>query len=113
MNIIPTDKAIDMIKKIAKENEQDLIVRIYIENIACSGIRYGIAYDKIREDDEKYIIDYITFVVDKELNKYAEEIEIDFVDIPKSGFIFKSYPEYKKSCSGCSGCGIKLLDKNE
>ncbi|KRQ87950.1 Iron-sulfur cluster insertion protein ErpA [Caloramator mitchellensis] len=111
MKIIPTDKALFMIKKIAKENNQDLIVRIYTDMIGCKGIRFGIAYDEVLENDEKHQIGDITFVADHRLNEYADEIEIDFVDTPKQGFVFKSYPEYKKSCSGCSGCGIKFLDK--
>lgn len=105
MDIRLSKLAEDKIKEAVSENNEQPNLRIYVEKAACSGARFGIAFDDAKEDDEVTQINGINFITDNEfIPVHSDGIDIDYVTEPREGFIIKSLRAIKKSCGGCSGC---------
>jgi HesB-like selenoprotein len=113
MEINITDIAQTKIKEFAAANNEEPVVRIYVEKAACSGARFGIAIDNFRSGDEITQKGDIKVLTDNEyIPIYSDGISIDYIVEPKEGFIISSCGPVKsdkgESCSsgGCgSGCG--------
>jgi Fe-S cluster assembly iron-binding protein IscA len=107
MEIKITAKAKEEIITSAKENKVEPVVRLYVTSAACSGAKFGIAFDEPKENDVMTEIDGIEFITDSEyVPKYADGLNIDYVTSPKEGYVITSIRPIKKSCgSGCGGCG--------
>jgi iron-sulfur cluster assembly accessory protein len=112
MDIQITDLALDKIREFASCNNSESNARIYVSSAGCSGARFGILIDDIKEDDEVCDICGVKVITDREyIPKYSDGLDIDYVLGSKEGFIIKSLREVKKSCGGCSsggcsgGCG--------
>lgn len=107
MEIRITDIAKEKIMASAKENNVEPTVRLYVLSAACSGAKFGIAFDDPKENDVITEIDGIEFITDTEyLPNYADGINVDYVTTPSEGYIISSIRPIKSGCgSGCSGCG--------
>lgn|GEM_PF-7092371 len=101
-----TDIAMKKIIENAKNNNKDTVINIYINRVMCNSIKYGLTFGDNIEKIHK-IVGPIKLVIDEELNKYHNELEIDYIFKPKEGFVIKGYPKYSKGCSKCNGCGRK------
>lgn len=107
MEIKITDIAKEKIISSAIENNVEPTVRLYVLSAACSGAKFGIAFDDPKENDILTEIDGIEFITDTEyLPTYADGMNIDYVTAPKEGYIISSIRPIKSGCgSECSGCG--------
>lgn len=105
MDIKLSKLAEDKIREAVKENNEQPNLRIYVEKVACSGARFGIAFDDIKEGDSVTDVNGINIITDNEfIPVHSDGIDIDYVVTPNEGFIIKSLRPIKKSCGGCSGC---------
>lgn len=106
MELVVTDIAIQKIDEAIKENNEKSRIRVYVDTTTCSGARFGLAFDDVREDDEITKISEIDFITDKQyVPLYSDGISIDYVTTPSDGFIIRSLRPVKSSCGSCSGCG--------
>ena len=104
------------LSKLAKEkieesvdiNNEEPVLRIYVEAVACSGAKFGLAFDYIKDEDTITEVDGIKFLTDKEyVPAYSDGIDIDYKTGLKEGFIIKSINPVAASfgCGeGCGGC---------
>ncbi len=113
MDIKITAIAGEKIKEELKKVDGNLMVRIYVEAVACSRAKFGIAFDELKDGDEITEVDGIKIVTDTQyIPKYSEGISIDYVTGEREGFIIKSLNVVSGGCSGgcssgCSGCHKK------
>lgn len=113
MDINITELAKVKIKEFAEANNEEPVVRIYVERATCSDVRFGIAIDDFRPGDKVTQKGEIKVLTDSEyVPKYSNGINIDYTVKPKEGFIITSAVPLKKSrtnehsCGGCGGnCG--------
>jgi iron-sulfur cluster assembly accessory protein len=111
MDIKLSKFAWDKIMQTVEEYNEEPILRIYVESAACSGARFGIAFDYIKKEDDVTEVEGVKFITDKEyVPKYSDGLDVDYVTMPKEGFIIKSLRPVEKSGCGCGskeggGCG--------
>jgi Fe-S cluster assembly iron-binding protein IscA len=106
MEIQVSKPAYDKIIEEAKKRNTELTVRIYAEKIICTKARFGIAFDDERDDDEITYVNNIIFFTDRKyVPFYCDGLSIDYVSIPKEGFIISSLRTFPIKCSGkCCKC---------
>lgn len=111
MEILLSRLAADKIREAAEQNNEEKTVRLYVEGAGCSGAKFGIAFDDIKDGDVVSKIDDITFITDTQyIPMYSDGLDVDYVSTPKEGFVISSIRQVKGygcggGCSGCSGCG--------
>lgn len=109
MDINITEAAQLKIKEFAAANNEDPVVRIYVQKATCYEARFGIVIDSFRQGDEITQKGDIKILTDSEyVPKYSNGINIDYTVNPKEGFIISSaVPLKNKISTGCSsgGCG--------
>ena len=117
MEIEITDIAKEKIITSAKENKVEPTVRLYVTNAACSGAKFGIAFDEAKQKDVLTEIDGIEFITDTDyVPTYADGLKVDYVTGAKEGYIISSLRPVTASCGtgccssgSCGGCG-KLIN---
>lgn len=78
-------------------------VRIFLNQSGCCGPQMAMALDETRDSDSTFKFDGIQYIVDRELLKQAQPINVDY---GTSGFIVSSSLKFDSGCSSCgSGCG--------
>jgi iron-sulfur cluster assembly accessory protein len=96
-----TPSARDQVLKIMhKQGKPDAALRLYVQGGGCSGLTYGMSFDKQETgDDIAYRGDGLTVVVDKASAPLLEGVKVDFLlGLEASGF--KIYnPNAKETCS--------------
>ncbi len=109
MEINITDIAQTKIKEFAAANNEEPVVRIYVEKASPKGARFGIAIDSFRSGDEITQKGDIKVLTDSEyIPIYSDGINIDYTVKPKDGFIISSCRPVKSDKSegcGSGGCG--------
>ena len=99
MEIKVSKPAYEKIIEEAQKRQTELTVRVYVEKIICTEARFGIAFDDKRDDDEITYVNDIKFYTDKEyVPFYCDGLSIDYVSIPKEGFIISSLRPYPLKC---------------
>jgi iron-sulfur cluster assembly accessory protein len=85
---------------VTKEGRSDLALRIAVQPGGCSGLRYQLFFDDMRQDgDVASKFGQVTVVVDRMSQPYLEGATIDFVDtIEKQGFTIDN-PNAEGSCA--------------
>jgi iron-sulfur cluster assembly protein len=98
-----TAKATDKLREVlAKQERQDLALRVYVTPGGCSGFSYGMTFaDGTEEDDAVVEQDGVRVVVDPMSAMYLKGSEIDFVDALMGGGFALRNPNAVSSC----GCG--------
>ena len=98
-----TDRATDKLREIlAKQERQDLALRVYVTPGGCSGFSYGMTFaDGTEEDDTIVEQQGVRVVVDPMSAMYIKGSEIDFVDALMGGGFALRNPNAVSSC----GCG--------
>lgn len=76
-------------------------VRLFV-NQGCGGPRIAMALDTPKDTDMVYRVSDVEYLVDKELLKEAQPIEVDFVE---TGFRVTSELELGGGCGGCGSSG--------
>ncbi len=98
-----TTRAADKLKEIiAKQERNDLALRVYVTPGGCSGFSYGMTFAEGSEEDDTLIEqDGVRIVVDPMSAMYIKGSEIDFVDALMGGGFTINNPQAVKTC----GCG--------
>lgn len=98
-----TSRATDKLKEIiAKQERDDLALRVYVTPGGCSGFSYGMTFAEGSEEDDTLIEqDGVRIVVDPMSAMYIKGSEIDFVDALMGGGFALRNPNAVSSC----GCG--------
>jgi len=107
-----TEKAIEKVSEFAEQMEEaegkDL--RIFIQDVGCSGFSYGFTFDEKRDGDTLVEDGEFKVLVDPNSAPHLTGSTVDFVDDQRgSGFTVENpnAPAPTDDCSsgGCSGCG--------
>jgi len=98
-----TDSATNKVKQlIAEENNDALMLRVYVQGGGCSGFQYGFTFDeKIQEGDTVIEKQGVKFLVDPMSFQYLAGAEIDYTEsLQGSQFVIRN-PNATTTC----GCG--------
>jgi iron-sulfur cluster assembly protein len=99
-----TERAIQEIKKIKKENNipDEFSLRIGVKGGGCSGLSYSLGFDAETSPTDNVIEkDGITVAIDMKSYLFLTGTEIDFIDGEQGrGFVFNN-PNAQRTC----GCG--------
>ena len=96
-----TEAAADQLRQlIAKQEEADVALRVFVTPGGCSGFNYGMALDNIFQDDDKvFELNGVRVVVDEFSFNYLQGAEVDYVDsLMGAGFTVLN-PNAVSSCS--------------
>jgi iron-sulfur cluster assembly protein len=96
-----TSEAQSRLKELlAKENNPDLALRVFVSGGGCSGMQYGMAFDDQRRADDVVVdTDGVRIIVDDFSVSYIRGSEIDYVDsLMGAGFTVHN-PNAVHSCS--------------
>lgn len=87
---------------IALEDNDDLMLRVFISGGGCSGFQYGFTFDEeIQEGDRQFENQGVTLLVDPMSIQYLIDAEIDYKeDLEGSRFVIRN-PNAATTC----GCG--------
>jgi len=99
VDVTPSARA-QVLKIMEKEGKPDGALRLYVQGGGCSGLTYGMTFDKLETGDEVAFRDGgLTVVVDKASAPLLDGIKVDFLlGLEASGF--KIYnPNAKETCS--------------
>lgn len=98
-----TSRAAEKLKEIiAKQERDDIALRVYVTPGGCSGFSYGMTFAEGREEDDSLVEqDGVRIVVDPMSAMYLKGSEIDFVDALMGGGFALRNPNAVSSC----GCG--------
>ncbi len=87
---------------IALEENDDLMLRVFISGGGCSGFQYGFTFDEaIQDGDRQFENQGVTLLVDPMSIQYLIDAEIDYKeDLEGSRFVIRN-PNAATTC----GCG--------
>ncbi len=94
-----SEAAQKQIKEVFKDREIKPI-RIFFSQGGCCGPEMAMAIDEKRDNDSVFEVDGFEYVVDSNLLKQANPINVDF---HPNGFVVSS--QLTSGGGGCSGCG--------
>ena len=85
---------------LAKEDNPQLALRVFVSGGGCSGMQYGMAFDDQRRQDDVVVDNEgVQIVVDDFSVSYLRGSEIDYVDgLMGAGFTVHN-PNAKKTCA--------------
>lgn len=98
-----TDNAAAKVSElIAEEDNQDLMLRVYVQGGGCSGFQYGFTFDEqANEDDTVVEKNGVKVLIDSMSIQYLSGAEIDYrEDVSGSQFVIRN-PNATTTC----GCG--------
>jgi iron-sulfur cluster assembly protein len=102
--ITVTEKAINAIKRIMKENNvpENYGLRVGVKGGGCSGLSYTLGFDEAKKEGDTIITaESINLFIDGKSLFYLSGTELDFSDgLNGKGFVFNN-PNATKTC----GCG--------
>lgn len=103
LSLVFTDSAAGKVKNLISEEENDdLMLRVFVTGGGCSGFEYGFTFDEDLEDDDTAIENQgVKLVVDSLSYQYLTGAEVDFKeDLQGSRFVVTN-PNAETTC----GCG--------
>ncbi|MFT5520559.1 MAG: iron-sulfur cluster assembly protein [Enterobacterales bacterium] len=102
MAITLSEPAVERVKHFLDNRGSGVGVRVGVTTTGCSGLAYVIEFvDQINAEDETFVQDGISIIIDKKSLVYLDGTEVDFVrEGLNEGFEFKN-PNQKGAC----GCG--------
>src|SRR5215813_11185925 len=86
---------------LAKPENADKLLRLYVEKGGCSGMQYGMTFDERRDGDLISGDQELTVLVDEFSAQYLRGVQVDFSDALTGGGFKITNPNAKQSC----GCG--------
>ena len=96
-----TPSALDQVRKImAREGKVDQSLRLYVQGGGCSGLTYGMSFDKTETGDEvAFQQDGFKVVVDRASAPLLDGLKVDYLlGLEASGFKIIN-PNAKETCS--------------
>ncbi len=98
--------AIEEVKRLMQEPgfDHDQRLRVGVKGGGCSGMTYILGFDKPEDDDERFELEGISFVMNKGHQIYLYGMEVDWQGgLNSRGFTFKN-PNASSTC----GCGTSF-----
>ena len=98
-----TSKAAEKIKEfMAEEKDSPQFLRIYVQGGGCSGLSYGMGFEKAAEEDDLIIEENgVKVLVDSMSQDHLQGANVDYIEsLMGSGFKINN-PNAESSC----GCG--------
>lgn len=101
--LIIRHSAIEKVKTLMKfENDQSLMLRVFITGGGCSGFQYGFSFDNKPAQDDIFIRkDGVTMVVDPVSIQYLQGAEVIYQEGLEGARFIVNNPNAKTTC----GCG--------
>ena len=99
--ITVTPKAAEKIKEfMAEEAEKPEFLRVYVQGGGCSGLSYGMGFEKQPEEDDKVLEENgVKLIVDSYSQDHLKGANVDYIEsLMGSGFKINN-PNVTKSCS--------------
>ena len=96
-----TQKAAEKIQEFMKEEGQDTqYLRVYVQGGGCSGLSYGMGFEKKAEEDDIVIEEQgIKLIIDSYSIDHLKGANVDYIEsLMGSGFKINN-PNVTKSCS--------------
>jgi iron-sulfur cluster assembly accessory protein len=96
-----TSSAFEQVRKImAREGKADQALRLYVQGGGCSGLTYGMTFDRAESGDEvAYERDGFRVVVDRASAPLLDGLKVDYLlGLEASGFKIVN-PNAKATCS--------------
>lgn len=96
-----TSKAAEKIKEfMAQEDQKPEYLRVYVQGGGCSGLSYGMGFEKAPEDDDKVIEENgVKILIDSYSVDHLNGANVDYIEsLMGSGFKINN-PNVTKSCS--------------
>ena len=96
-----TAKAAEKIKEfMAQEEEKPEFLRVYVQGGGCSGLSYGMGFEKAAEEDDSIIEENgVKVLVDSMSQDHLQGANVDYIEsLMGSGFKINN-PNVTKSCS--------------
>ncbi len=99
IEVTPSARA-QVLKIMERQGNPGSALRLYVEGGGCSGLTYGMTFDKVESGDEvAYRDGGLTVVVDRASAPLLEGLKVDFLlGLDQSGFKI-SNPNAKATCS--------------
>lgn len=109
--LLVTKAAVETIRSLIEQREiPDHALRVFVTGGGCSGMQYGMAFEKQPEPHDSVVeVDGVRLVVDPTSLMYLEGATIDFVDSLMGGGFRIDNPN---SAGGC-GCGKSFKSQQE
>lgn len=98
-----TDSAMTQLQRIMSEQSipEGYGLRVGVKGGGCSGFSYILGFDKLKDDDQQYIMGDMNVYMEKSHGLYLIGMEIDWLDgLNNRGFVFNN-PNASDTC----GCG--------
>lgn len=101
-----TSAAADKLKSLIVEEENErLMLRVYVTGGGCSGFQYGFAFDEeYQEDDTEVVRDGMKLVVDPLSFQYLVGSEVDYLENLEGARFTVTNPNASSTC----GCGASF-----
>ncbi len=96
-----TPKAAEKIKEfMTEEDEKAKFLRVYVQGGGCSGLSYGMGFEKASEEDDIVIEENgVKLLIDSYSIDHLKGANVDYIEsLMGSGFKINN-PNVKKSCS--------------
>jgi len=96
-----TPKAAEKIKEFMnEEDEKATFLRVYVQGGGCSGLSYGMGFEKTAEEDDIVIEENgVKLLIDSYSIDHLKGANVDYIEsLMGSGFKINN-PNVKKSCS--------------
>ena len=96
-----TPKAAEKIKEFMKEEaDKPEYLRVYVQGGGCSGLSYGMGFEKQPEEDDTVIEEQgVKILIDSYSQDHLKGANVDYIEsLMGSGFKINN-PNVKKSCS--------------
>ncbi|MBU1054644.1 MAG: IscA/HesB family protein [Proteobacteria bacterium] len=101
--LIITEAAKKELKAFFKDKGMEIQpVRIFLNQSGCCGPRMAMGLDEKKDSDKLFKVDGIQYVIDRELLKKAQPINVDY---GLTGFIVSSNLKFDSGCSSCDSGG--------
>lgn len=101
--MVLTDAAADKVAELlTKEENPDLLLRVFIVGGGCSGFSYGFAFEEKMEDGDQSVENKgVTLIVDPMSVQYLMGAEVDYTESLQSCQFVIRNPNASQTC----GCG--------
>jgi iron-sulfur cluster assembly accessory protein len=106
--VMITPLAVEKVQALMAERElEDHALRIYVAGASCSGIQYGLAFEKTPQESDTVIeVDGLKMVVDPNSLPYVDGVNVDFVETPRgAGFRIQNPKVNPGELCGGGCCG--------
>lgn len=95
-----TDACVTKVKELLEEDNQSMMLRVFVQGGGCQGFQYGFQFEEESgEDDTQIHRNGVTFLVDSLSFQYLVGAEIDYKnDLEGSQFVIRN-PNAVTTCS--------------